>query len=192
MIRQYCIYGLLILLTITVNCTGPEGPVGPQGPQGVVGTTGAQGPQGVAGNANVTIYTYGSQTVTSFAEYLIPDMTPARQDSSLILGYLYYAFENIWEAVPGEILLNANHYNTGVYLYQNSDSVSYVLNIYDLNGNGDTGTKVINKFKILVANASSISSAGRVTGPAKDIRNSGVDLKNYYAVCKFYGIDPEN
>ncbi len=208
MIKRLSLYGMLIVLAFLFNCKGPEGPIGPQGPQGPTGAagpqgpqgdtgpqgstgaTGPQGPQGIAGNANVVEYTYGSANITYYTSYTIPNMNQARYDSSLILAYAYTSVDDRWKSVPGPVW----DYSSSTWNLSSLETfTSGLCYVYLLNFDGsDNSTQMtFDKFKIIVASASSISTAGRISQTGKDIRNSGVDLKDYYAVCKFYGLSPD-
>jgi len=186
---------LLLVAVMTTaflaSCEGPEGPEGPQGQKGdpgVAGATGPQGPagpQGVMGNANVVLYEYGTMTFTSSVNYLMTNITQGRVDSSIILSYYNpeSEHETAWYAVPGAG-------STGAYITRNFwwqtgvDPSTYTMAVrtHTWTGTLHTTSKTWRKFRIFVADASTI-----LTPEAK----SELDLDDYYAVCKFFGIKEE-
>jgi hypothetical protein len=184
---------LLLLIALTAafvtSCEGPDGPEGPQGPKGDTGATGATGlqgpagPQGVSGNANVVLYTYGSQTFTSSINYLLTNITQGRVDSSIILAYYNPSTEETtsWFAVPGPY----STYVTRNYWWQSAtDPSTYTMAVRTHNwaGSLNTTSKTWTKFRIFVVLASAIETGGK---------GSEIDLNDYYSVCEFLGIKSE-
>jgi len=136
-----------------VGPVGPPGPTGDTGPVGPAGADGAIGPQGVAGNANVVLYTYGTNTFTSHTTYTLTDISQARMDSCLVLAYNNTS-STLWYPVPG---INANGtYQARNYVYQVGSGYSMPITLYTLAGVLYTTEVTWAKFKIYVVSPSVI------------------------------------
>ena len=163
------------------GATGDAGAIGATGPTGATGSTGPQGPAGVAGNANVIQYTYQSVTFTNSKDYLMPNMTQGRIDSSLILAYYMPSGSPAWYPVPG---VGINRlYNTRSYVYPAGGNSFYLqVNISTLDNSASYGKPVtFTKFRIIVASASSIIPVGRQG-------QSPLDITDYESVRKYYNL----
>jgi len=169
------------------SCTkeGPQGPAGAQGeqgPQGPQGDKGDPGPQGVPGNANVVLYNFPSRTFTTLTSYQIP-IDPGKVDSSIVLAYYNPSTEvaTAWYPIPG--LGNSGFFQTRSFIYQTTTSpsvYSMVVRLVNANGTGDYGTQVTwTKTRIFFIQATQLSTGRKMPPP---------DVKDYYAVCRYYGI----
>jgi len=73
---------ILFIGIIAVSCKKEAGPAGPAGPAGTNGTN---------GNANVTVYSYGSQVFNSanayFIDFPLTGITNSGIDSCLVMSY---------------------------------------------------------------------------------------------------------
>lgn len=190
----------VVLLASACSKEGPAGPAGPQGdpgiagPQGPGGANGAPGPQGpqglqgpegvqgAPGNANVVLYTFGSQTFTSGADYHLVDIPRARMDSSIILAYYNPAGEpsSAWYPVPGGGPDGSYHARYSIYQI-NPFLYAFQLRLTKPDGSGPYQTKVtFTKLRIFIVPASSILAGGfrQAQGP---------DLNDYEAVRDYYG-----
>jgi hypothetical protein len=203
-------YGIVAALLLLSTCKGPEGPQGPQGPagtqgpqgpqgpqgvEGPVGPTGPQGPQGVPGNANVGLYKYDSVTFTSMVEYLIPDMTVERMDSSLVMGYfnpVEYE-EDVWIALPGIVAIaGGNNYIVTQLLYAfDENTYSLLLTTFTIDGSLDTEQKTWRKFRIFVMPASSVLPGGRIAGEEVGFSIPGIDMRIHDEVCDYFNLPVE-
>lgn len=151
---------------------------------------GDAGPQGPAGNANVTVYNFGSRTFTGTTVYIIPGMTAAQADSSMLLIYYNPSSESAtaWYPVPG--LGSGGVYETRYFLYQSAPSpVQYSVSVRLMNPDG-TGSYpnsvTFTKLRIFVIPASQVLPGGR---QIPGVPNIPVDINDYHAVCKYYGIE---
>jgi hypothetical protein len=178
-----------LITAFVISCEGPEGPQGPQGEQGIQGEQGEQGdvgPQGVSGNANVVLYEYGEQTFTSALNYLMPDISQGRIDSSIVLTYYNPSTEasTAWYAIPGAgsgggYLLRNFWYQTTI----EPSNYSMGVRAQNFDGTSNTTSKTFTKLRIFVVVASEI-----IPG---DATKSAIDLDDYDAVCEFLDIPKE-
>jgi hypothetical protein len=100
-------FTFLIIITLMTACEGDEGAVGPAGPVGAQGPQGVQGPQGPigqAGNANVRLYTFGSQNFPAigYSELQI-NTTLDTMNMSAWNTYLYYEPIDRWYFLPAHM-----------------------------------------------------------------------------------------
>jgi|SRR5579859_264015 len=159
---------VLTVLSIIGSCKK-----GDQGPAGTNGTN---------GNANVAIYTFGSQTFTGSYNYILTGISQGRIDSSLVLAYYNPAGEaaTSWYPVPGPG--SGGLYEVRSFFYQSNTSPStYTFGVRLMNAGAATiyGNPVtFTKFKIVIAPASSITAGSRVAP----------DLKHYSEVRAVYGL----
>jgi hypothetical protein len=185
--RYLFLFSIICLSFLLVKC-GKDGAVGPAGNPGDKGATGAQGPggptgpagpQGSKGNANVLMYTFGSQTFTGACNYTI-NISKGKIDSSLVL--VYYnpepEAESAWYPVPG--LGSGAMYETRFFIYQTSVTPSiYTVNVrlVKLDGSGFYPTPVtFRKLRVIIASASTITT----TGLSPFNRNYYNSVKQYY------------
>lgn len=114
-------------------------------------------------------------------EYLITNITKGKIDSSLVLAYYNPSNEPAtnWYPVPGSGL--AGLYSTRFHKSQDATTTTtqrYSLNILSPDNTGVYLRPVtFNKFKIIIANASSI---------VKATTEIHLDLSSYYDVKKYY------
>ena len=94
---------MMIVACITLMMTGCKGEEGPPGPEGAAVPQGPQGIQGPAGNANVTLYKYGTMTFTGSHQLIIPNVSRATMDNSILLAYYNPSneAETTWYLMPG-------------------------------------------------------------------------------------------
>jgi hypothetical protein len=185
--------GLLLVAVLLVGCTGDQGPTGPEGPQGPTGATGATGatgpqgpagPQGPTGNANVTIYEFGSRTFLNNLNLAVP-ITREKMDSSFVL--LYYNPEGeavtAWYPIPG--LGPGGQYDTRFFVFQSGTSPStYTFGVRLINPSTGSayGAQVTwRKLRIFVVPATTINYL--------DSADPAIDLADYEAVIELLGID---
>jgi hypothetical protein len=198
------LHGIIAVLFLLYACKGPEGPQGPQGqqgpqgPQGIegqVGPIGPQGPQGIPGNSNVVLYEYDSVTFTFSIEYLIPDMTVERMDSSLVIGYFNPVEydEDVWITLPGIVAIaGANNYIVTQYLYSyDENTYSLILTTFSIDGSLDTEQKTWRKFRIFVIPATSVLPGGRIAEEEVGFNITGIDIKNHDEVCDYFRLPLE-
>lgn len=148
---------------------------------------GPQGEPGPSGNANVTVYTYGTQTFTGSINYTLKNMSQARIDSSLVLAYYNPSTEvsTSWYPVPG--LGSGGAYDARYFIYPAGNNVdfNYAVRLMNPNGTGGYNTQVtFTKFRIFIVPANNILAGGRMANqPA-----APVDYSDYHKVCAYYNI----
>jgi len=178
----------ILLLALVAACK--KGDTGPAGPAGSPGQQGPAGPQGMAGNANVTVYTYGSRTFTGLQDYLIPNVTQAKIDSSMLLAYYNPSSESptSWYPIPG--LGSGGLYETRSLTYQSSSSpeqTTLSVRLVKPDGTGSYATAVtFTRLKIFLVPASVVVPLGRrQEGPGSGIPTPYPlyeEIKNYFSL----------
>ncbi|MDX9931708.1 MAG: collagen-like protein [Bacteroidales bacterium] len=154
---------LFVMGMIAASCEGPEGPRGPAGAAGINGTD---------GNANVMVFGFPGDTMTSSNTSLLFQLpiTSTLMDSSLILPY--YRDYNWYQA--GSMGMSGD-YETRYWYRISNQTVS--LNIQNPDGSDYTGADVIwDSVRIFVIPASQFYAA-----------EPDVDFANYYEVESYFG-----
>ncbi|WP_326992652.1 hypothetical protein [Chitinophaga sp. 212800010-3] len=141
------------------------------------------GPQGPQGNANVTIYTFGSQTFTVQLDLTLNNISTGKMDSSLVLVYYNPVREaaTAWYPVPGAG--PGTMYQTRFFTYQVSiDPSNYRLSIRAFQAAGsDYGFPLtFRKIRVIIAPAAAIIPGARMSS------SQPVDYNDYYAVLRYY------
>lgn len=142
-----------------------------------------KGDTGPAGNANVTVYNFGTQTTITGTFTYIVNVDQATVDNSLILVYYNPSNEaaTAWYQVPG--LGSVGAYQTRYFIFQTSASPSqYTTTIRLLTPDGSatyTTSTTFTKAKIILAPASDIVPM---------VTSGRLDLSNYEAVRAYLGL----
>lgn len=165
---------MIAVIAIMASCSKE----GPQGPAGTNGTNGTDG------NANVTVFTFGSQTTTSGSlSYVLP-IEKSKVDSSVIVVYYNHSLEgdNYWYTVPG--IGSAESFETRYYFYRSGVSPSkYTLqvNLYNVGTTTfHTTSRTFSRLRVFV-----ISANNFINGRTRDPRSM-----TYEEVCAAYNIKP--
>lgn len=151
---------LALVLVITISSCTKEGPVGPAGTNG---------------NANVKIFTFANDSLSSthsFDRYITVKKNYV--DSGLVLVY-YDPNNGLWYACPG-LGLNGTS-QTRYYANAYSDSTEIRMSIYNADGSSYNGSGLtLTRVKVIVAPASLVG------------KTSPVDFNDYKATMKYFGI----
>lgn len=154
------------------------------------GDTGPEGPPGPTGNANVTVYNFGPQTFSAVLNLQLSNISQGKIDSSLLLAYYNPANEaaTAWYPIPG--LGSGANYETRYLLYQSAttpaSNYTFSLRLVKMDGTAYTTSVTFTKVKIFIVPATVVLPGGRQTG---GMPNIPVDINDYHAVCKYYGIE---
>jgi hypothetical protein len=149
---------------------------------GCKGDTGPAGLDGLDGNANVTVYNFGSQTTTAGTFSYIVNVGQVTVDNSLILVYYNPSTEaaTAWYQAPG--LGSTGAYMTRYFIFQTNLTPSqYTTTIRLLTPDGAatfTTSTTFTKVKIILAPASQIVPL---------IVSGRLDLADYEAVRSYLG-----
>ncbi len=192
---------LFLLGIVLSSCEGPEGPVGPAGPQGAQGPAGPQGPagnDGQDGNANVSIIRLASDTINWQAGsyfgrtanvFIINDNMVSQDiiDHGTVLGYgllsgVWFPMPFIWEKSGG----SSTQYLTFTYILNE-------IKLYAYQTSGVLNPSNVREYRFMLITDNTVTS-GRVAAGVSvmdELKNAGVDVNDYYAVCDYYGIEPE-
>jgi len=191
---------LLAVITAFVSCKGEIGPVGPAGADGADGAdgiNGTDGTDGADGNANVHTYVFNNPSWSDNNSYLrltVSGLTTKVSNGDAILGYVNQAaISNIF-SVPGTVITPNGNKQYGVSFFNNYyDIISY--------DPGGTRTATANLPAmtwvkvIIIKSTATTDTNGRVAITKQAVYNeleaAGVDVNDYYAVCAYYGINPE-
>lgn len=151
---------------------------------------GDTGPQGPMGNADITVYNFGQQTFTGVVNLQLSNISQGKIDSSLILAYYNPANEvaTAWYPIPG--VGSGGNYATRYFLYQSAttpvSTYTFSLRAIKTDGSAYANVLTFTKVKIIIAPASVVLPGGR---QMNGVPNIPVDVNDYYAVCKYYGIE---
>lgn len=133
-----------------------------------------KGEQGPPGNANVEVYNFGSQTISSGAVSYTLNISRGKIDSSLILIYYNPSTENeTWYPIPG--VGSGSLYQTRYFIYQTSTTPSvYTLSVRLLKMDGSiySTQTTFTKLKVVIA-------------PASAIQNASVDKNDFYSIKQY-------
>ena len=163
------------------SCSGDDGADGATGPAG------ADGADGADGNANVVSSDWFSvdwSTATgTFASYDhdTTDITTDDVHSSAILVYVRYTFDStLIYQLPMDL-------GTGLIQYRVEPGT---VRLWVSNETSVTFTEADGRYVIIKS-----SNSGRAADPQQAVYNelaaANVDVNDYYAVCAYYGINPQ-
>jgi len=186
---NFKVSAMIIVACITLMMTGckgeegppgPEGAAGPQGPQGIQGPVGATG---AAGNANVTLYQYGAMTFTGSHQLIIPNVSKATMDNSILLAYYNPSneAESTWYLMPG--FGSQGIYNIRTYWYQNGTNYLFGIRSMTPTGASYTLSLTFRGVRIFLIPASTTINAIYVP------KEMPFDVKSYQEVVSYYGIN---
>lgn len=172
---------------------GPQGPIGIQGPAGTTGATGATGATGLpgatgpAGNANVTLYTYGTVTFSSQTLLIIPNISKATIDNSIILGYYNPDPEptDTWYPMPG--FGPVGSYFVRNYWYPSGSDYLYAIKLLKPDGSVYASTEQFRAIRLFVVPASNIVAPAMRQQPDL-INNLPFNANSYKETAKYFGI----
>lgn len=158
------------LFASLVSCKKAEkGEMGPSGPAGTNGTN---------GNANVKMFYFGKDSITTthtIFSFTISDPTVTANmiDSSAVL--FYHQANGFWYSSPG--LGWGGTYQARFYTYSLTRSLNF--EVYNPDATAYTGSKVIiTKFKAVIIPSSDY----------KGSRKKPVDFNDYKATMAYYGL----
>lgn len=143
---------------------------------------GDTGPQGPTGNADVKMFTFGSQTFTGALGLKLLGLTQGYVDSSLVLVYYNPVPEaaTAWYPCPG--LGSGGSYETRYVIYRTSTTPEeWMVSIRAVKPDGSgpyPNALTFTKVRIIFAPASSIQTG----------RGTPLDLKDYNAVKNYYNL----
>ncbi len=176
---------------------GPAGPQGQQGPAGQDGTNGTDGQDGVNGtdgadgqdgNANVIASDWltlpASFTTPNIffavANFTDPNITPATVSSSAVLAYGRDTGNGEVRSIPF-VLLNESYTfslipdtNEISFLAASTDSTQETFDLFD------------EVRYVIIPQGSASASRGETL---KNLKDSGIDVSNYYHVMDYLGFD---
>ncbi|PWI31042.1 hypothetical protein DI383_06290 [Flavobacteriaceae bacterium LYZ1037] len=172
---------LAFLIAFSVSCSTEDGAVGPAGPAGADGTDGTDG------NANVQTFTFDASGFTGSNNAVsIPEITQSVLDNDAILGYLTDDGA-YWVSIPSPF---------DSYQFDFSVQVTTSLGYFELDygnaaGNAYTVTAgELQDLKVIIIESTS-TTAGKLNSQNQvinELNQAGVNIKDYYAVCDYYGI----
>ncbi len=166
---KICI-GVFALFATLVSCKKAE--------KGDIGPAGANGTNGTNGNANVKMYYFGKDSITTthtIFSFTIsdPKVTANMMDSSSVL--FYHQSNGFWYSSPG--LGYSAYYQARFYTYNPARDLNF--EVYNPDGATYSGPKVIiTKFKAVIIPSSDY----------KGSRKKPVDFTDYNATMKYYGL----
>ncbi len=200
--------GLLLLVLIFASCTkegpqgdigpigpagalGPAGPTGATGPTGSIGETGANGQDGEDGNANVTSMTFdvSAASGTSYALSSEP-LSTDQVENNVVLAYLKAGSD--WYQLPNQRILTSSFSLIDISTYMSASGSQYVFNLgFHRNGAPfSISSSDLDTLKLVFIEENS-STPGKSAGNSQmqQLKNSGVDVSDYYQVMDYFGLD---
>lgn len=155
-----------------------------------------KGDTGPAGNANVTVYNFGSKTFSSTTDYKL-SISQGKIDSSLVLAYYNPSSESesAWYNIPGNG--SSNLYVTRSLLYQETPTTyNYRVFLHNPAGATYTNSVTFRKFRIFVIPASTLITGRVANAEARaDINNqtyteSELKAMPYQQLCSLLDVRP--
>ncbi|WP_452227989.1 MULTISPECIES: hypothetical protein [unclassified Lacinutrix] len=181
---------LALLVAFSFSCDPEDGEDGAIGAIGPAGTNGTNGTNGEDGNANVETYTFDISALTGATINInTPQLTQDVLDNDGILVYIqrssnYYPIPGTSFSDEIKTILIDSAVELTFYDRMTGASVSIPANRYTL-------------LKMVIIESNS-TTAGKtsVTGETStkqqaynELKQAGVDITDYYAVCDYYGMD---
>ena len=169
---------LALLVAFNFSCSPEDGEAGPQGEQGAAGTNGTDG------NANVEVLTFDMSAASgTFDDIPVTQLTQDIIDNDVVLGYIKRG--NNWHPLPAvqDIIPFSVSVTIGVGFYaldyvDGGDGSAHSISA------GDIDTLKV----VIIESTSSSKTANNKQQVYNELAQSGIDIKDYYAVCDFYGI----
>lgn len=145
MFRTRLLAVILVLSALLFSCSGEDGATGPAGPAGT------------DGNANVTVFQFGSRASSASGSFNYSfAATASLIDTSIILGYYMESGWPNWYIVPG--LGPGAEYATRSYWRYSTNTCQYYVQLSTAAGTSDyTTATTFTAFKIFVVPASVIT-----------------------------------
>lgn len=125
---------MLLVGFIAASCEGPEGP------KGTNGTNGIDGVDGVDGNANVRIFDFAGDTLTSTLNYTyryIQDTTFSLDSCMILPYYLNFYWYQLGQMGPG------GSYQTRYWYMDYSNEIEVGMRVHNVDGSAYSGSDVI-------------------------------------------------
>ena len=169
---SYTVFVLFLSIAIT-SCSGDDGATGPAGPAG------ADGADGIDGNANVIASdwfnaTWPTNTSATYATFThdAPELTQDILDSGVILVYMKTS--NAVYPLPISFIGDSNPKEYDFWANLGSIRIWFTAE----SAITPSSTK---QFRYVIIPSNNTAARGTST----------VDVNDYYAVCEYYGINPE-
>jgi hypothetical protein len=152
---------------------------GDAGPQGQTGPQGSEGPQGVEGNADVTLYSFGPQSLATAAYTMFSIATTEDSaNNSAWFVYLYYDANSRWYSIPGFGIGGATDYR----LSNSYASGQALIYIDKASGTGENYSKA----KVFRIYGTHIVRSTTAAAPVEMKPLPDIDFSNYEAVNSYY------
>ena len=176
-------YALVALFVAFSFSCSPE-----DGAPGAIGPAGADGADGTDGNANVQTLTFDATSFAgTFDSIDIPELTQSVLDNDAIISYLTDDGDN-WVPIPCPF----DTFQFDFSVHVNSRVGFMDLDYGDASGAGfSIAAGDLQTLKVVIIQSTSTTS--KVSNNKQQVYNelaqAGIDIKDYYAVCDYYGIE---
>ena len=179
------------------SCSGDDGAIGPVGPVGTDGTD---------GNANVQTYVYNNPAWNGFGFAMEIDMADVLSDDILendaLMVYVKHSGVDMVANIPGNVWTPGwKNYGVNVGNSVSTDPGIFILQITSFEMDGiptlNANLQPIDWVKIIIIESiNTTTTDGSRTASTQqavynELADAGVDVNDYYAVCAYYGINPE-
>ena len=154
---NHCLFILATFAMVLSGCDGKEGPQGAEGPQG------PQGVEGPAGNANVKMYKFGQMTFTNEKTLLLPNVTKAEMDNSILLAYYNPSneVESAWYQMPG--MGAQGLYSIRTLWFQIANGYNFSMRVNSPSGGTHSNSVSFRAVRIFIIPASQVINASAKT-----------------------------
>lgn len=199
---------IALFLAVSISsCSGDDGEDGSQGPAGTNGINGIDGQAGADGNANVETYIFNEPVWNETGSGMYLDMSTVLTDdiinNDVILGYVKSVGVNEVYPVSGDVWVGDSYKNYVMKAHVSTDTYApLMLSVTSREVEGgftpNSDLRPMDWFKCIIIKSSSTTTntgnslAGKGSTKQQQILNNleknGVDVKDYNAVCNYYGI----
>ena len=198
----YTVFVLFLTMTIS-SCTGDDGPAGQDGNANVkVGTLDLTSSDWLW-HGSYTFSTANTSSTSYYTRYVdidVPEITESIFETGLVL--VYYKPDrhaDNWEPLSFQFTSFGGVYTTNIAFRTELSKIRLHYFWSANSGNAPTGLETYpiadSRVKYIVIEGSAIGTTARTTqannSVLNELNNVGVDVNDYYAVCAYYGINPE-
>ncbi len=191
---KFLTHSVFVLVSILMlSCSGDDGATG------ATGADGTNGIDGTDGNANVETIIFENPTWQITATYTVMDLSLAsisiNYENDVIIGYyIDGVLTTSWIPVDSEYCCDNNYLRS--YISGSSHKFRIFAHLSD--GTYDPTPPTIT-VKIIVIKGNNtttiVGNGGKQLNPKQQIKNelknAEININDYYAVCNYYGVNPE-
>ena len=181
---------MALLISLSVSCTGEDGMDGSDGMDGIAGQDGVDGQDGQDGqdgNANVQNITFDATSFEgTFDSVQISEITADVLANDVVLAYLEFGSNSdIW--FPAPCPADSFQFDHAVDVNYNVGEVTFDYS--DGEGNNvDITAGTLGRGRVVIIESTISSRTITQQSVLVELRNAGVDIRDYHAVCDYFNI----